>query len=85
MKFRGSSASAPQELEGGAGGAPGGEAAGGERGERESISARINDVEKELYEEIQDALDEILPEAYATVKEAAGASSARRSRSPARR
>jgi len=40
-------------------------------GEREAIAGQITDLEKELYTALQDALDEILPEAFATVKEAA--------------
>jgi preprotein translocase subunit SecA len=40
-------------------------------GERESLTAQITDVEKDLYQHIQATLDEILPEAFATVKEAA--------------
>src|SRR5690606_39499723 len=38
--------------------------------ERERISARIADLEKDLYTALQRTLDDILPEAYATVKEA---------------
>jgi preprotein translocase subunit SecA len=38
-------------------------------GEREAISSQINALEKELIAELQSVLDEILPEAYATVKE----------------
>ncbi len=38
--------------------------------EREALTAQIGDLEKELYTVLQDALDEILPEAFATVKEA---------------
>jgi preprotein translocase subunit SecA len=40
-------------------------------GERESLTHQIHDLEKELNQEIQDVLDELLPEAFATVKEAA--------------
>ena len=40
-------------------------------GEREDYSLRIGDLEKRLTEEIQKTLDDILPEAFATVKEAA--------------
>jgi preprotein translocase subunit SecA len=39
--------------------------------EREVLTARIGDLEKEHFAAIQDALEEILPEAFATVKEAA--------------
>ena len=39
--------------------------------EREALSARIAEVEKQLYHAVQAALDEILPQAFATVKEAA--------------
>src|SRR5690606_21907260 len=39
--------------------------------ERESISLRMSEVEKRLNEELEDVLDEILEEAFATVKEAA--------------
>ncbi|MEX0912389.1 MAG: preprotein translocase subunit SecA, partial [Gemmatimonadota bacterium] len=39
--------------------------------EREAITADIADLEKEHYAVLQDALNEILPEAFATVKEAA--------------
>ncbi|HET8655552.1 MAG TPA: preprotein translocase subunit SecA, partial [Longimicrobiaceae bacterium] len=38
--------------------------------EREDLAVRIGVVEKQLHEAVQAALDEILPEAYATVKEA---------------
>ncbi len=38
--------------------------------EREGISGRIADLEKELYAVLQGTLDDILPEAFATVKEA---------------
>jgi preprotein translocase subunit SecA len=40
-------------------------------GERERLSAEISEVEKELYRNIRATLDELLPEAFATVKEAA--------------
>jgi preprotein translocase subunit SecA len=40
-------------------------------GERELLTAEIHEMEKELYAAIQETLDEILPEAFATVKEAA--------------
>ncbi|MQA88678.1 MAG: preprotein translocase subunit SecA [Gemmatimonas sp.] len=40
-------------------------------GEREEISSRLGDLEKDLYGVVQDTLNEVLPEAYATVKEAA--------------
>ena len=39
-------------------------------GERERMSARLADLDEELYQEISDTLDELLPEAYAVVKEA---------------
>src|SRR5690606_1293884 len=39
--------------------------------EREAFSIRIGELEKRLYDETQRVLDEILPEAFATVKEAA--------------
>src|SRR5690606_25184899 len=39
--------------------------------ERESLSEQIGDLEKQLYNVLQDTLNELLPEAYATVKEAA--------------
>jgi preprotein translocase subunit SecA len=39
--------------------------------EREVLTAEITALEKEIYGVLQDALDEILPEAFATVKEAA--------------
>ncbi|HEV2132487.1 MAG TPA: preprotein translocase subunit SecA, partial [Longimicrobiaceae bacterium] len=39
--------------------------------ERESLSLEMGRVERRLLDTIQDTLDEILPEAYATVKEAA--------------
>ncbi len=39
--------------------------------QREDLSAEINDLDRELYKAIQNTLDEILPEAFATVKEAA--------------
>jgi len=39
-------------------------------GEREEIATRLVDLEKEHYSVLQDALTEILPEAFATVKEA---------------
>jgi preprotein translocase subunit SecA len=39
--------------------------------ERESLTAQIHEVEKELSAAIQDTLNDILPEAFATVKEAA--------------
>jgi preprotein translocase subunit SecA len=39
--------------------------------ERESLTAQIGALEKELYVALQDALEEILVEAFATVKEAA--------------
>ncbi|HET7276324.1 MAG TPA: preprotein translocase subunit SecA [Longimicrobiaceae bacterium] len=39
--------------------------------EREDLSDDINALDKDLYKTIQDTLDEILPEAFATVKEAA--------------
>ena len=39
--------------------------------EREELSQRLGEVEKELKSVIEEALDEILPEAFATVKEAA--------------
>ncbi|CAN5660293.1 preprotein translocase subunit SecA [soil metagenome] len=38
--------------------------------EREELSGQITDLEKELYNVLQATLDEILPEAFATVKEA---------------
>jgi preprotein translocase subunit SecA len=40
-------------------------------GEREGLTAQIGALEKELLAATQDVLDEILPEAFATVKEAA--------------
>src|SRR5215213_4252304 len=39
--------------------------------ERESLSGRIAELEKNVYQVVQGTLDEILPQAYATVKEAA--------------
>jgi preprotein translocase subunit SecA len=39
-------------------------------GEREELAAEIGEVEKEFYALLQSTLDEILPEAFATVKEA---------------
>ncbi|MEX2582061.1 MAG: hypothetical protein WD766_02235, partial [Gemmatimonadota bacterium] len=36
--------------------------------ERESIAGQIADLDKEMYAVLQDTLNEILPEAYATVK-----------------
>ena len=38
--------------------------------DREAVSGRIADLEKELYSALQGVLDDILPEAFATVKEA---------------
>ncbi|MBI4513268.1 MAG: preprotein translocase subunit SecA [Gemmatimonadetes bacterium] len=38
--------------------------------ERESLAVRLRNVEEALYRETQDVLDELLPEAYATVREA---------------
>src|SRR5690606_20144453 len=39
--------------------------------ERQTLADRIGDVERKLSEEIQRGLDDILPEAFATVREAA--------------
>jgi preprotein translocase subunit SecA len=38
--------------------------------EREDFSEQINALDKEIYQAIQDVLEEVLPEAFATVKEA---------------
>ena len=39
-------------------------------GERERLSGKLADLEEDLYQEISDTLDELLPEAFAVVKEA---------------
>jgi preprotein translocase subunit SecA len=50
--------------------------------ERNQLALEIQQVETRLKEELQSVLDDILPEAYATVKEACRRLMAHRSRSP---